>query len=579
MIQELKDKIGRAFRFTIYTLLPLVGGGGVGVSLSSCSNMLDTDSELVEFAEDNTLNHTTDSVYSVLGIVNAMQTIADRTVLLGEARGDLAVTTDAASADLKRLSAFDFSQQNKYNQVSDYYAVINNCNYYLAHADTALQRRGRKIFEREYAVVKAYRAWTYLQLVQAYGQVPLVTEPVMTEQEARDAMSQPRKSIADVCNYFITDLTPYAMTLLPDFGAIGSWDPQYFFIPVRVLLGDLCLWAGRYEEAARWYNSYLNDEKEPVQLRYSSRITWTDPSEFRYPTNAYLPTSSSEILSFIPMEGQVFYGTVSELRNIYASTSENNYYFQLTPSAGMRQLSASQVYCMEHKTDARTDTIYVPRTGMLDDLLVGDLRLYSYFNQYSSGAQDEYSEYSAIRQSISKIWVNQVATYRITMVYLRYAEALNRAGLPQSAMAILKYGLCPENVTLYVDSLEQQRAGDLIKFDGNVFTKETTIGVHSLGSGDSQINDFYALPQPATTLANRQDTVDYQIPLVEDLIVNEMALEGAFEGYRFYDLMRVALRRGDNSYLADPISRRTGTPDAALRTKLMDSANWYLPLP
>ena len=28
------------------------------------------------------------------------------------------------------------------------------------------------------------------------------------------------------------------------------------------------------------------------------------------------------------------------------------------------------------------------------------------------------------------------------MVYLRYAEALNRAGYPQSAMVILKYGLC-----------------------------------------------------------------------------------------------------------------------------------------
>ena len=51
--------------------------------------MLETDSELVEFEQDNTLNHPTDSVYSVLGIINRMQIIADRTVLLGEVRGDL----------------------------------------------------------------------------------------------------------------------------------------------------------------------------------------------------------------------------------------------------------------------------------------------------------------------------------------------------------------------------------------------------------------------------------------------------------------------------------------------------------
>ena len=146
-------------------------------------------------------------------------------------------------------------------------------------------------------------------------------------------------------------------------------------------------------------------------------------------------------------------------------------------------------------------------------------------------------------------------------------------------MAVLKYGLCPENNVLYVDTLEQQKAGSLIEFDGNIFTRETTIGVHSLGSGDSQANGLYVLPQPVTSLATREDTVAYQIPLVEDMIITEMALEGAFEGNRYYDLMRVALRRGDAAYLADPISRREGMPNEALRAKLMDKANWYLPLP
>ena len=83
---------------------------------------------------------------------------------------------------------------------------------------------------------------------------------------------------------------------------------------------------------------------------------------------------------------------------------------------------------------------------------------------------------------------------------------------------------------------------------------------------------------PASQLATRQDTINYQIPLVEDMIVTEMGLEGAFEGYRFYDLMRVALRRGDASYLATPIARRLGETDEALRTLLMDTNNWFLPL-
>jgi hypothetical protein len=148
----------------------------------------------------------------------------------------------------------------------------------------------------------------------------------------------------------------------------------------------------------------------------------------------------------------------------------------------------------------------------------------------------------------------------------------------------LKYGICDEILKNHVDTTELKQAGDLVYFDPNIFKlndaqgNRQIRGIHSLGSGDTECDTLYVLPQPAKELNSRQDTVDYQMPLVEDMIINEMALEGAFEGYRFYDLMRVALRRGDNAYLADPISLRNGTVDAELREKLMNKENWYLPL-
>ncbi len=557
------------------------------VGVSSCSSMLEPESDLVEFEEDHTLDHAIDSVYSVMGIINKMQVIADRVVLLGEVRGDLVKTTDAATTDLKNLSNFDFSGDNRYNQVSDYYAVINNCNYYLAHIDTAMSRRGRNLFMREFAVVKSYRAWAYLQLAQAYGEVPLILEPLTTEIAAREAMNQPRVDIKTICDTFIDDLKPYVGVNYPEFGNVNGMDPTDFFIPMRALIGDLCLWAGRYQEAAYWYHDYLTDKYEPIEMTMSNqRVRWTNSTVFERPEDHYSPTGSREVITYIPMEPTVFSGNISQLANLFESTKENKKFYELTASLGMSKISSDQIYCMEVQTSnaGEKDTLYAPRTGFKTNDLVGDLRYSSNFTLTSSRQQDEYSEYNSFEQHVSKISSSMIRTYRRTMVYLRYAEALNRAGYPQSAFAILKYGICDEVLKSHVDTTEINLAGNLVYFDPNIFKlndaqgNRQIRGIHSLGSGDTECNQYYILPQPAEALATRQDTINYQIPLVEDMIITEMALEGAFEGSRFNDLMRVALRRNDPAYLADPVSLRNGKVDNDLRQKLMDPKKWYLPL-
>ncbi len=560
---------------SLFALLPLC---------FSCSSMLEPDSDLVEFAENHTLNHATDSVYSVMGIISSLQTVADRSVLLGAARGDLMTVTNSASADLKHLAAFDFTTTNKYNEVSDYYAIINNCNYFIAHVDTAMERRGRNLFLREYAVVKSFRAWTYLQLSMNYGEVPFVLEPVMTEKEARDVMNQPRKGIQEICDALIADLTPFVGVNLPEYPTVYNDNAQRYFIPMRALLGDLCLWAGRYREAAYWYHDFLTDKDDPIMMS-NNQARWASSSSFTNIISSYSPVSSREVLTYIPMEQQVFDGVVSDLPNIFNSTAENNRFYQLTPSSAMSSLSQSQIFCIEEKTATKADTTYVPHTGFSEPLFIGDLRMWSNFTLRSSGTQSEFSEENSFYQTISKIQKTRIPLYRVTMLYLRYAEALNRAGFPQSAFAVLKYGMCEDVTKNCIDTIESKQAGNLIYFDPNVYKLNDEagnlqiIGVHALGSGSAHANKYYVLPQPEQELANRQDTIDYQIPLVEDMIIDEMALEGAFEGNRFYDLMRVALRRSDPAYLADPVSRRNGESDDALRSKLMDSKNWYLPLP
>jgi len=64
------------------------------------------------------------------------------------------------------------------------------------------------------------------------------------------------------------------------------------------------------------------------------------------------------------------------------------------------------------------------------------------------------------------------------------------------------------------------------------------------------------------------------------MAIEEGALETAYEGHRWSDLLRVARRRNDPSFLADKVfekMQKDGNAGAgAARAKLM-SRDWYLP--
>ena len=64
------------------------------VSLTGCQDFFEQESDHIIFADGDHLNNPTDTVYSMMGILQKMQAIADRSVLLGEVRGDLVMSTN-----------------------------------------------------------------------------------------------------------------------------------------------------------------------------------------------------------------------------------------------------------------------------------------------------------------------------------------------------------------------------------------------------------------------------------------------------------------------------------------------------
>lgn len=460
------------------------------MAATSCEDMFKVDSKIVLYDYENTLDQATDTVYSVLGIIKTMQKIADRSVLLGEVRGDLVATSSHANKDLAELYRYDFqnlSKTNRYNNPTDYYAVINNCNYFLAHADTAYTRNRKNVFLREYVAVLSFRAWAYLQLAQVYGEVYFTTKPILSGSDA-DKSKLPKLNIKQIADTLLTDFEErFIDELPPSYGELGgettgtgdksaTHTSSQFFIPVRIIMGDLALWSEQYGKAAKYYHDYLSGNEDKLVTTGTGRVTWfggdwiyLDPNGDTYSSTF---GDNAKPICYIPMEIDEYSGTVSDLPNIFNSSVDNDYWYQLTRSNGLTSLSTRQDYCYHwiNLQDRKTNGTIIDscqyminKYDQLDTLRRGDLRLQTVLTK-KNRTVDEYtsSNISLVEQKLIKINPEKICLYRNDVVYLRLAEALNRAGCPQMAFAILKSGLCDDElIALYLtcpSELEQAKS-------------------------------------------------------------------------------------------------------------------------
>src|SRR5665647_3165765 len=144
-------------------------------------------------------------------------------------------------------------------------------------------------------------------------------------------------------------------------------------------------------------------------------------------------------------------------------------------------------------------------------------------------------------------------------------------------MVVLKNGLSSKTVTdKKLIPARERSSENYMNFTPNIFPTlfDYNVGIRSRGCGPNIIKDSvsYIIPPEINDSAHVNDAVLY----VEDLIQQELALETAFEGNRFQDLMRFAIRRDNNSYLANIVASKYTDNKEAIRSKLLIRDNWYI---
>lgn len=581
---------------------------------TSCEDMFSIDSNRVVLEHE--INTSADSVYTTLGVLQCVRKVADRYVILGEARGDNAqIDEKRTKTSLRNLANFEFEDENEYLNVRDYYAVINNCNYALEHMDKDLKLNNKPVLMDEYAALLGIRAWTYLQLAINYGKVPYYTYPVVTEADVERAYSDEPKDIVAIAADLAPQLIPYLDEELPTFAATGVVYPQ-----LRLVLAELYLWSGDYENAKKYYEEYFmknekfelkmsDDNGTVMQAGYlefgGAFATW----DGRTPKGDLLPTftvstpndtkKEADMISAITMETSSASGTVSEVANLFRQG-------YLLPSASWKSLcNAQQVFLV-------TETAADSKRTLNSTDKVGDMRKYAYTmtSRFFSTADDGLEE-AEEKLIFTKHKEGRIVTQRSSIACLRWAEAMNALSRQQFAVAA-------DSAQFAQARLNAMNAFYLLKDAFKVFFPEGSevaknferfhdiidpakndlqkmyVGIHGRGTGDVYYDDKYYVLD-STVIAKRLGiapsdvTFNDTVQFIDELIIDELALESTMEGNRFGDLIRFAKRRqawGDSEYrdfLALRVANRGGEEAEAeerdaLYNKLSGSEEyWYLP--
>lgn len=548
---------------------------------SGCQKMLDVNSDRTSPTDGKKLTSFDNSLYYLSGIFSQVEKVAERYVVLGELRGDLMDITPNATLDLRQINNFEATADNPYVTIKDYYSIINNCNYLISITDTAVVTGGLKELLRVYAAAKAIRAWTYMQIVLNYGKAKYYNQPILSLDDT--TKNYPEYDFNQLSTVLINDLLPLIDVQKPMYEGetntsgsflIGELNSTYFYFPIRFLLGELYLWRGEYENAANAYRDlmYLNysvtnyknisDGTEPI--RSSWNVVNGEFVNINTKWASIFYSHSWEILSEIGTTSQ--YGAGSKLKEL--SCTEN----MIRPSVVSVSNWDNQVYY-------DVNPLYVT-SGDLRGILgsyIDDWANFKYFTntsiKISYGVSKKGSNNYILKYFVRDFPYNNselITTCRAGLLYLRYAEAVNRIGKPNLAWAVLKNGLNVTNMsnpTIVPANEVGSSRPNYMNFDDPRFANN--IGIHARGCGHVEKAASYSIP----SLPSLQDSVLY----VEDMIQKELALETAFEGNRFQDLMRIALRRNDPSYLANLVAQKHPDNQEAIRVKLLNTDNWYLP--
>lgn len=557
-------------------------GGLLVAFTASCSDFLTiypTDAVVLEnyWKEKADVEALVSNCYRSMSQLNFLE----KFIVWGEIRSDNVIGgptyNDAGNSGLRDINEANLFSTNGYTSWADYYNVINNCNIVLKFAPE-VKELDPDYTEGDYKVHKgemlAIRALCHFCLLRTFRDIPLLTEAMIDDsQELYQAQVSPMEALdcilADL--YEAEYLVRKSGNYIKDAENCGRMTRD----AVRAMIADALLWKAAFTQYTAPSDSLISDPyytqcAEYCDLIINERMSYLEENKSKFSdlnleTMKYplVENFSTGNLTYVgsPAYDEVFgSGMNSMIESIFeiqvsgADVEEQNY---VVPKIYGRENGTSAPFVASSYLYGTNESDLYPET---------DIRRVSFMNVIDAAETDcPITKYGAMTHGgiFSKSNKILIPSYRINKYQGDDKKAYEKM-----------YYIEGCNWIVY-------RISDVMLMKAEALAHRADSAANDLASAFDLVSAVYYRSNKRKDISN-SDTLTYvhgSAESVQDLVLAERQRELCFEGKRWHDLVRKALRDGSVKDVVDRVvEKKYDSSPNSYKNKMPDIDYLFFPI-